>query len=1219
MALASLKHASSSDWLSGHIGSRKRNLRKHNPAVTDGGEDHGDVQMLEVDCTRRNGCAVTPPAEGDTKLKRVGIIFNPCLVSHYRYPHRGKVAVENYILSENGYGWGHRKRARNALNGTHGEHTGDDDRTPVLGACHTDGCHNRAAIVQDGHMVCFACHDEYARERNAAIDLDMNDLNINDVEPVAVNHTCISCGLGAACTNEHDCECLYIEIAGLDIFVCGTQCAYVVLASIAALNGPNGEFTGSDDVGRGGKSGAKNDRKNPAGKGKGKGPRKPKFEYVCKICNIPGHSIWECPDKKDKVPGLCTECEMPGHKAINCPDVAAAQAAEDAIWTARMKTEAIKLDAVEPKPKIYVTRDVNRFRETKVMGDTPAPPVGDRKVDSFIGVLRSVGPSVTAKTLSKAPLNHAVVLARFGGNLMGVAKVGYDAFREKRTPTQVGEHGLPKLAEPPVSSLLQAAIALTGAAPGVVEHVPVLAIEEKDDGGGPVEDAEIAAVASENNVAPLQPAGRITAGVDDIAAVAPVEGAAVEIIPPVAIRAATDPGRNFEPVGNIDPPQATRAVTVGGPDPAPSGQPIIGPLGDNSPLANDTIDVGAATTFYRVENEKLMKRIMTANNIRDKIRALLMTKDLDSKTDRKNVMMLCMNIARKSDGYSNDLDTASVVAEIFEEELPNVIKMRGILATAVRDNDSACLGDLDYLNWLRFKSASFGRKFGIVDVAEQSVAGGGKPSNIAPIAALATVVAETAVVRYIGGVLTRHTLSYVSTYLGAAIKLLSVVVMPLQALETALGIQRPESVDIRVEPGELIEHIGRRAATIGGELYDRLPATGEARYYLPSGAEVRNTIRAGVRYAPERRTIDITPDGCKTLYRIRGFDTHRLENDAEYSARTGCCTVERITRRAYQDAIDWASTDEPVPAREPPTPTVKHANAEPHTLTAAVNKHATGVVTVILPVLLTTIITFSCNWLAAGLFCDFEKWYRPTVDVRTKHVHRFNAATACYGWPGFFAQVALHFGWNTIAGLCNRRELMADVTSSKSIYTKTQWESAKIFDLCLDTYRCKKTPTQSKFKMRPPNNLECVPKFGFTRLFGVDGFSSTVYAGCCHNEEVSLTARVGKNLPIHESQEMAKESLLNGSAWPRKCYLGLLTAEQAKSRGSSKGCPLTNGVATFPRLRRPSCCTSGTHLKMTGSAPHRLLSNVKRLCSKGIMTTAYLYRLMIPRTSRIPE
>lgn len=1204
MALASLKHATSSDWLSGHIGSRKRNLRKQNPTVVGCGEDHGDVQILGVDSTQRAGCAVTPPVEGDTKLKRVGIIFNPCLVSNYRYVQRGKIAIENLILSGGGYGWGHRKRARNALNGTHGEHTGDDDRTPTLGVCHNDGCHNRAAIMQDGNLVCFACHDQYAREQNAAIVLDMNDLNINDVEQVAVNHVCISCGLGAACTNENDCECLTVEVAGLNIYVCSTQCAYIVLTAIAALNGHHGEFTGSDDVGRGGKSGAKNDRRNPAGKGKGKGSRKPKFEYVCKICNIPGHSIWECPDKKDKTPGLCTECEMPGHKAINCPDVAAAQAAEDAIWTARMKSEAIKLDANEAKPKIYVVKEPNRFLTTKILGDAPAPPIGDKKIESFIGALRSVGPSVPAKAMSKAPPNPAVALARFGGNLMGVAKVGYDALRDKSAPILNGDRVSPKSAKTPMMLLLEAATAINRDTPNVIEAIPAGTADERVT-GPTVDEAKI------DGDGPDVVAGGAIAADAGGQAVAPV---GVPVPDETVVGVAADPVIEVTPI--VVPLITTRTATDASVT-AVAGSPLIdGHPGVGGIPTSDTIDLSAATTFYKIENEKLMKRIMTANNIRDKIRALLMTKDLDSKSDRKNVMMLCMNIARKSDGYSNDLDTASVVAEIFEEELPNVIKMRGVLADAVRDNDSACLGDLDYLNWLRFKSASFGRKFGIVTAAEQSVAGAGKPSCIAPIAAFATVVAETAVVRCIGSMLTRHTLSYVTTYFGVAIKLISAVVMPLQALEAVLGIQRPAAIDIRVGPGELLEHVGHRTAAIGGELYHRLPSTGAVMSHLPSGAEVRNSIRAAAHYVPPRLTIDITPEGCSTLYRIRGFETHRLESDAEYTARTGYCSLDRVLRRAYGEAAEWAMTDEHVPARGVHTPDAPRVIAAPHTLSAVVNAHATGVATVVLPVLLTTIITFSCNWLAAGLFCDFEKWYRPNVDDRTKHVHRFNAATACYGWPGFVGQVALHFGWNTIAGLCNRRELMADITSSKGIYTTVQWQSAKIPELCLDTFRCKKTPTQTKFKMRLSDNLECAPKFGFTRLFGVAGFSSTVYAGCCHNEEVSLTARVGKNLPIHESQGLAEESLLNGNAWPRKCYLGLPIAEQAKSRGSSKVSPLMSGVATFQGLRRPSCCTFGTLLRPIGSAPHRLLLNVRKLCSKGIMTTAYLYRSMIPKTSK---
>lgn len=40
-------------------------------------------------------------------------------------------------------------------------------------------------------------------------------------------------------------------------------------------------------------------------------------EYVCKICNIPGHHIRDCQQKEEYV---CNICSQPGHHVRDCPE-----------------------------------------------------------------------------------------------------------------------------------------------------------------------------------------------------------------------------------------------------------------------------------------------------------------------------------------------------------------------------------------------------------------------------------------------------------------------------------------------------------------------------------------------------------------------------------------------------------------------------------------------------------------------------------------------------------------------------------------------------------------------------------------------------------------------------------------------------------------------------------------------------------------------------------
>jgi hypothetical protein len=48
--------------------------------------------------------------------------------------------------------------------------------------------------------------------------------------------------------------------------------------------------------------------------------------YICKICNIPGHLIKDCPNKPPpNTPSstyICNICHIPGHLIRECPTIA---------------------------------------------------------------------------------------------------------------------------------------------------------------------------------------------------------------------------------------------------------------------------------------------------------------------------------------------------------------------------------------------------------------------------------------------------------------------------------------------------------------------------------------------------------------------------------------------------------------------------------------------------------------------------------------------------------------------------------------------------------------------------------------------------------------------------------------------------------------------------------------------------------------------------------
>jgi len=79
-------------------------------------------------------------------------------------------------------------------------------------------------------------------------------------------------------------------------------------------------------------------------------------------------------------------------------------------------------------------------------------------------------------------------------------------------------------------------------------------------------------------------------------------------------------------------------------------------------------------------------------------------------------------------------------------------------------------------------------------------------------------------------------------------------------------------------------------------------------------------------------------------------------------------------------------------------------------------------------------------------------------------------------------------------------------------------------DVCLHMYKTKVVPTQRNFHVKR-GRLDCRAKFGTRKAFGVIGVDARIHRSCTHNEQISLNARVGKLLPMHESPKLEADVL----------------------------------------------------------------------------------------------
>jgi hypothetical protein len=78
----------------------------------------------------------------------------------------------------------------------------------------------------------------------------------------------------------------------------------------------------------------------------------------------------------------------------------------------------------------------------------------------------------------------------------------------------------------------------------------------------------------------------------------------------------------------------------------------------------------------------------------------------------------------------------------------------------------------------------------------------------------------------------------------------------------------------------------------------------------------------------------------------------------------------------------------------------------------------------------------------------------------------------------------------------------------------------EISDICCADHTMKSVEVQGGYKIKQ-GDPSCTPHFGCRMFFGVEGFIPTVFRNCSHNEKVSMDGRVGKKLPMHDSDEVS--------------------------------------------------------------------------------------------------
>lgn len=106
--------------------------------------------------------------------------------------------------------------------------------------------------------------------------------------------------------------------------------------------------------------------------------------------------------------------------------------------------------------------------------------------------------------------------------------------------------------------------------------------------------------------------------------------------------------------------------------------------------------------------------------------------------------------------------------------------------------------------------------------------------------------------------------------------------------------------------------------------------------------------------------------------------------------------------------------------------------------------------------------------------------------------------------------LAIHLSWN-ICSRVFRWQTHLDVFDDFS-----DPFSKVLSDVCVAQFGLKCTKTQSGFKQEP-GDQKCEPHFGVRRFWGFSFSVPTVFRSCTCNEQVAITGRVGKELPMHNN------------------------------------------------------------------------------------------------------
>lgn len=154
--------------------------------------------------------------------------------------------------------------------------------------------------------------------------------------------------------------------------------------------------------------------------------------------------------------------------------------------------------------------------------------------------------------------------------------------------------------------------------------------------------------------------------------------------------------------------------------------------------------------------------------------------------------------------------------------------------------------------------------------------------------------------------------------------------------------------------------------------------------------------------------------------------------------------------------------------------------------------------------------------------------------------------------------IILHFLWNSIC-------VVLGFTSQLNILRRFSHAfsgSRVIADTCVHEeghFKCAPIRDDIQVKWAEPS---CEPKFAARRLFGVANYFPTVYRSCHHNEEMSMSGRVLKKLPMHTDPARTAAVIRRWKSIKSRTHLMSLLPRVWKPL------PFSQWVATFPTARR---------------------------------------------------